>query len=31
VPSGNCPVDDAPPDLEIIGLSNVAELSDIIF
>jgi DNA repair protein RadA/Sms len=31
VPAGNCPVDDAPPELEIVGLSNVAELSELIF
>ena len=31
VPAGNCPVDEAPEDLEIVGLRNISELMELIF
>ena len=31
VPKGNCPVADAPEGLEIVGISNISELMDLIF
>ena len=31
IPSGNCPIDDAPPDLQIVGLRNLSELMELIF
>ena len=31
VPAGNCPVPDAPPDLDIVGLKSVEQLLDVIF
>lgn len=31
VPSGNLPIDDAPSDLEIVGLHNLSELMELIF
>ena len=31
IPAGNCPVDDAPGDLEIVGLRNISELMELIF
>lgn len=31
VPAGNCPVSDAPDDLEVVGLRNISELMELIF
>jgi DNA repair protein RadA/Sms len=31
VPKGNCPVPDAPEGLEIVGISNISELMELIF
>ena len=31
IPAGNCPVDEAPGDLEIVGIRNVSELMELIF
>jgi hypothetical protein len=31
VPFSNCPVPDAPPDIDIVGLKSVAQLLDVVF
>ena len=31
IPSGNCPIDNAPADLQIVGLRNLSELMELIF
>jgi DNA repair protein RadA/Sms len=31
VPSGNCPVEDAPEELDVVGLENVSKLAELIF
>jgi len=31
VPSGNCPIEEAPDGLEIVGISKVDELMELIF